>query len=198
MYCTRRAILGGMNLPRPFCLLLACAACAATAAGAATHAARQSDASFAAAIKNQSTAPSYVLITEIDGNTGKSRQTCVTANLFMGAIHLENELGYDTEDQMTALHVALTTPDHVFTFTKRAALGNIPHYYTDEQLAQVRDALKPLTEKQLRDATAREAALDKLGALAHSARRDATACVLIERGLSPGMGDISDQIGVRP
>lgn len=184
-----------MNLPRPFCILLAFAA---GAVGAATHAARQSDTSFAAAIRNQSTAPSYVLITEVDGNTGKSRQTCVTANLFMGAIHRENELGYDAEDQMTALHIALTTPDHVFTFTKRTALENIPHSYSDDQLAQVRDALKPLTEKQLLDAKAREAALGKLGAIPYAARRDATACVLIERGLSPGVEDISDQIWVRP
>jgi hypothetical protein len=189
MYCTR-GMLGGMSLPRLFCILLACTT--------AAHAARQSDASFATAIKNQSTAPSYVLITEIDANTGKSRQTCVTANLFMGAIHREHELGFDTEDQMTALHIALTTPDHVFTFTKRTALENIPHYYSDEQLALVRDALRPLSQNQLLDAKAREAALGKLGAMVHEARRDATACVLIERGLSPGTGDISDQIWVQP
>ena len=195
MYCTPRGILGGMKLPRLFCLVLACSACSA---GAATHASRQSDASFAAAIKNQSTAPSYVLITEIDGNTGESRQTCVTANLLMGAIQRENELGHDAEDRMTALHIALTTPDHIFKFTKRTALENIPHDYSDEQLAQVRDALKPLTERQLLDAQAREVALGKLGPMAHDSRRDATACVLIERGLSPGMGDISDQIWVRP
>jgi len=143
-------------------------------------------------------APSYVLITEIDGNTGKSRQTCVTANLLMGAIHRENELGNDAEDQMTALHIALTTPDHVFAFTKRTALENIPHDYSDEQLSQVRDALKPLSKAQLVDAASRETALNNLKAMPHNARRDATACVLIERGLSPGMGDVSDQIWVRP
>lgn len=184
-----------MNLPRPFCILLACAV---GAAGAATHAARQSDASFAAAIRNQSTAPSYVLITEVDGNTGNSQQTCVTVNLFMGAIHRENELGYDAKDQMTAVQIAMTTPDHVFTFKKQTALQNIPRYYSDDQLAQVRDALKPLTDKNLLDAKARQTALGKLGEIPHDALRDATACVLIERGLSPGIGDITDQLWVRP
>ena len=166
-----RGILGGMNLFRPFSVLLACAAAGAGVAGTVVHEPRQSDASFAAAIGNQSTAPSYVLITEIDVNTGKTRQTCVTANLLMGAIHRENELGFDAEDQMTALHIALTTPDHVFRFTKRKALENIPHYYSDEELAEVRDALKPLSKAQLVDAASREAALNNLKAMPHNARR---------------------------
>ena len=180
------------------CLLLSCTA----AASAATPAPRQSDASFAAAIRNQSTAPPYVLITEVDGNTGIARPTCVTANLLMGAIYQENELGSGREDQMTALHIALTAKDHVFTFSKRRALDNIPHDYSEAELALVRDALKSLSTQDLRDARLRASALDKLvanrAAIPHNALRDATACVLIERGLSPGMGDISDELWVRP
>ncbi|HEY9009472.1 MAG TPA: hypothetical protein VIN06_00495 [Devosia sp.] len=187
-----------MKLFRTSRTLVACVACGAGIVQAVTQGPRQSDASFAAAIRNQSTAPSYVLITEIDGNTGKSRQACVTANLLMGAIYRENELADDAEGRMTALHIALTTPDHVFTFTRRDALENIPHAYSDDQLSEVRAALKSLSTAQLLDAARRETALNSINAMPHEARRDATACVLIERGLSPGMGDISDQIWVRP
>lgn len=67
-----------------------------------------------------------------------------------------------------------------------------------EQLALVRDTLKPLSQNQWLEVKAREAALGKLVAMPPEARRDATACVLIERGLSPVIRDIGDEIRVRP
>ena len=162
--------------------------------------AQQSDASFSAAVLNESTAPSYVMITEVDGNTGTERQTCVIANFLLGAIHRENDLAFDRDGSIAAQHIALTTKDHVFTFRKQAALDNIPHYYSQEQLSQVREALMGLTNADLLNASQRGSALGQLGAghggIAHNALRDATACVLIERGLSPGMGDITDELWV--
>lgn len=184
-----------MNLVKLTCALLACAA----VPGVAATPPRQSDASFKAAIENLSTAPSYVLITEIDGNTGASRQTCVTANFLLGAIHVENELGYDSEGQMTALHIALTSRDHVFTFKRRKALDNLPHYYTDADLAKVRETTRGMSVDQVLAAMANGGPLDRLSAGGwerHVAIRDATACVLLERGASPGMGDISDRLWV--
>ena len=135
-----------MRLFRAFWIVLACIAPGAKAIGSVASGPRQSDASFAAAIRNQSTAPSYVRIAEIDGNTGKSRQTCVAANLLMSANFRENGRGNDAEGQMTALHIAPTTRSHVFTFTRRTALGNIPHDYSYDQLAQVRDGSQAVVE----------------------------------------------------
>jgi hypothetical protein len=146
-----------MKLVKLFCVM----ACA-TSAGAAPMPPRQSDTSFEAAIHNQSTAPSYVLITVVDANTGASQSTCTTANLLLGAIHLEVGIGYDREGQSAAMQIALTNERHVFSFEKRKALDNIPRYYSDEDLAYVRKAVQGLSVPQVLDAIASQGPLHDL------------------------------------
>lgn len=171
-------------------------------ATAASSAIRQSDASFEAAIHNRSTAPFYILITVTDASTGAAQSICTTANFLLGAIHLEDGIGYDPEGVDRAMRVALMSKDHVFTFQKRKALGNIPRYYSDDDLVYVREALQGMSVPQILEAFASQGALHELyqgGSLErHAAYRDAVACVLIERGASPGMGDRTDKIWVRP
>lgn len=154
----------------------------------------QSRQSYEAAIHNTSTSPSYVLISIIDSDTGQAKPVCTTANLLLGAIHREYGLGYDAAGLSKAAEIALESKDHVFRFHQQAALDNIPVRYSDQDLAAARTLLAPLSKEELRA---------KFSSLYRDARvptdgyaRDAIACVLIERGLSPGMADISGQVYV--
>jgi hypothetical protein len=158
----------------------------------------QSRASFEAAIHNATTAPPYVLIDVVDERSKSTRTICTTVNLLMGAIHREYGLEYDEVGQARAKEIALSNTAHVFRFSKRAALSNIPITYSPSDLASVRARLAPLTLEQLREGFSPLGKLHEIYDLKdwerHKAYRDATACVLIERGLSPGMGDRSDQL----
>lgn len=162
----------------------------------------QSHASFEAAIRNHSTAPPYVLITVVDSRSKSVRTTCTTVNFLMGAIHLEFGFEYDEAGQAKAEKVALSNQAHVFSFAKPEALKNIPLSFSQGDLEAVRARLAPLSIAQLRAGFASTGSLHSLYQIEpwerHQAYRDATACVLIERGLSPGMGDISDRIWLAP
>ena len=188
-----------MNLLKVSCVLFACMG----AASAAPSQSRQSDASWRAAFGNQSSAPSYAMFTVIDGNTGVARLTCTEANFLLGALIEENEWPSDNEARLSALHIALTDQTRVFTFNRRKALDNLPRYFTDDELAHVRWALAGLSTQQVLDATQKHGpgSLDDLfkgeGWSRYPARRDAVACVLMERGESPGIADITGQIYVR-
>jgi hypothetical protein len=162
----------------------------------------QSQASFEAAIHNHSTAPSYVLITVVDSRSKSVRTTCTTANLLMGAIHREFGLEYDKASQAKAEEIALANKTHVFHLAKREALKNIPYSFSQSDLEAVRAKLASLSIAQLRDGFANTGSLHSIYRVEpwerHQAYRDATACVLIERGLSPGMGDRTDHIWLAP
>lgn len=161
----------------------------------------QSQASFDAAIKNRSTAPSYVQITVVDAASGTSRSTCTTANLLLGAIHREYSIPFDKAGLSDAERIASSNTTHTFRFSKPEALANIPSTFTDSDLAFVRDKLKDLSESELRDGFSVHGKLhsiymQRLPWKQRDAYHDATACVLIERGLSPWMADITGQIRV--
>jgi hypothetical protein len=162
----------------------------------------QSQRSFEAAIRNHSTAPSYVMITVVDDATGEARTACTTANFLLGAIHREHDLGYDGDSLAMAERLALENTAHVFHFSKRSALENIPIQYSQQDIETVREKLAGLSAEQLRDGFSSYGYLHAIYRSKphkqHVAYRDATACVLIERGLSPGMGDIGDALWIAP
>ena len=162
----------------------------------------QSQASFEAAIGNSSTAPSYVLITVVDDGAKTQRSTCTTANLLLGAIHREYGIEYNARGVVEAKRIALTNQSHIFHFSKAEALKNIPSYFSEDDLKSIRAKLATLADEQLRDGFSISGNLHAIYRVQswerHRAYRDATACVLIERGLSPGHGDISDQLWLAP
>ena len=148
----------------------------------------QSQASFEAAIRNSySTAPSYVLVEVVDARTESTRSTCTTVNLLLGAIRREYDLGSDKAGVSKAIEIAQSNKTHVFRFAKEDALNNIPVKYSNSDLVGIRAQLAPLSTDELRAGFARAGKLHAL--YRNDASRDAVACVLIERGLSPGMGD---------
>ncbi|CAJ0769849.1 hypothetical protein [Ralstonia chuxiongensis] len=184
-----------MNLTALFLgMSLSLAGCAGTMTSA------QSQASFDAAIENHSTSPSYVKITVVDATTGTSQSTCTTANLLLGAIHLEHDIPFGQSGGADAERLALSNSGHTFRFTKHSAVANIPVAFTDADLAFVRDKLKGLSEAELRDGFSVHGKLHsiymRLPLKQGYAYRDAIACVLIEHGLSPRMADITGQIRI--
>ena len=120
----------------------------------------------------------------------------------MGAIHFEYGLGYDKQGEAKAERIELTNRSHVFHFSKAKALENIPFSFSESDLKMIRAKLEPLTIDQLRKGFAGDGELHAIYRVQpwerHQAYRDATACVLIERGLSPGQGDRSDQLWLAP
>lgn len=80
---------------------------------------------FQAAILDHSTAPFFVLVTIVDDRTGQSRTGCLAAPFLLGAIERELDLpsGLDMSDR--SVQIALGNPDHVFHFSKQAALDNV-------------------------------------------------------------------------
>jgi hypothetical protein len=78
---------------------------------------------FEDALSNNSTSPSYVMITVIDGRTNQARQGCTFANLLIGAIIREKGLAPQSIEE--ARRIALATPGYTYTFFKPEALANI-------------------------------------------------------------------------
>lgn len=154
----------------------------------------QSATSFEAAVSNISTSPSYVMVTIADANTGLERQICTTANFLAGAIHFEYGLGNDHAGLKRATELALSNTSHRFVFTTQAALDNMRIDFSPQDLDNVRTWLAPVSNQDLMAGahpwTQRESPY-----YAHR-YRDAVACVLIERGLSPYQADLSGQVVV--
>jgi hypothetical protein len=158
----------------------------------------QSQQSFEAAIRDQSTAPLYVLITVVDDRSKSQRLTCTTSNLLLGAIYREYGLRYDKDGKIEAERIAFGNRAHVFHFSKPKALKNIPVYFHENDLRAIRSKLASLSIEQLRSGFSATGELHSIYQVTpwkrHRAYRDATACALIERGLSPGLGDRSGQL----
>lgn len=148
--------------------------------------------SYEAAIRNYSTSPSYVMISIAGGETEPAKLVCTTANFLLGAIHREYGLGSEAADVSKAMEIALANSDHIFRFRQLTALANIPVRYSDDDLAAARKFLAPIPTDELRVkflSLLRESRLPTNGY-----NRDAIACALIERGLSPRLSDISGQV----
>jgi hypothetical protein len=141
--------------------------------------------SFAAAIHDNSTSPVYVLITVVNDATGEARTGCNTANLLLGAIHMEYGLAYDAAAVANAQNMALTNTSHVFHFSKPEALANVAFRYSPDDMAAARRLIEPLNDQQLREGFSDRGELQ----VSSLAVQDARACALIERGLWVRMAD---------
>jgi hypothetical protein len=135
-----------------------------------------------------------VLITVIDARTGQARSVCTTANFLLGAIDREYELGHDAAGFSKGVEIALKSQDHVFRFQHQAALDNIPVRYSEDDLQAARNFLAPLPLDELKEKFSSLYANQRLDTEGYA--RDAIACALIERGLSPKMADLSGQVYV--
>jgi hypothetical protein len=155
--------------------------------------AEQSRQSYEAAFRVISSSPPYVLITVIDDNTGKAQRTCTYANFLLGAIELEYGLRErGASGVMKSTEVVLQNRSHVFHFRNSEALRNIRVRYSESELSAARALLAPLPTDELTSKFSSLYSDRRLNAKGYA--KDAIACALIERGLSPKSDDISGQV----
>jgi hypothetical protein len=156
---------------------------------------------FVRAIENNSTAPNYVLITVVNDKTKEARLICTEAPFLLGAIHRELQISYEAAGVCKVITLALSQKDRVFHFSRKDALKNIQPPYNEKNLAEMRVALKHLSDEEIRKGfTGYGKELDKLyidlpGDL-YRAYRSAIAHVLLERGLLPRRGCIAGYLTV--
>ena len=85
----------------------------------------QSQRDFEAALADESTSPSFVLVTIVDGRSGEERTGCILAPFLLGAIHLERHLPYSRAAMDEGRRIAEAQTDHRFVFRDPAALHNV-------------------------------------------------------------------------
>ncbi len=189
-----------MHLRLTLCLLTVVLLCA-PAHGAeppAPVASRYTVAMFRKAVAHSTTAPYYVLLSIRDGRDGSTRMVCTDAPFLLGALHREHALGWDEAGRREALTLALASEDFTFTLSKPDALANVSAHYSPEVLAEVRQRLRTRTDAQLRRAKTLEPIYVEKTGPAWRAYRDATAHVLLERGILCGHGDWAPVLWVEP
>lgn len=160
----------------------------------------QSQVSFEAAVRDTSTSPRYVAVTIVDDRDGTSHPACVTANLFEGAVMRQRGLAFDRAGVDEAERFILATPTHVFHFSKPEAFANLPPSFTPGELASVHRQLQGLSVTALRVGFSDNGSLHSIylghGRDGFLVLRDATACVLFERGLSSGELDMTARLWI--
>ena len=157
----------------------------------------QEHSAFAKAVAGQSTSPYFVKIQVLDSNTNRKFTTCVTANLFKGALHLEHGLP-DGDDGMSAVQkLATSNPEHTFAFKSPSALQNMPWHPSATELSEAQALAAPMSDDALTKSLERGALLDYYAD--HPRRRErmgALACTLINRGLVPRLADMTGSLYV--
>jgi hypothetical protein len=158
---------------------------------------KQQDSAFALAIGNESTSPSFVKIQIIDLIAKRQFTTCVTANLFLGALHIEQKLPYTESGKKAAEEFAISNSEHVFSFKSPAALQNMPLHPSPSELSEAQNlvaATNPTTlSKSLEGGSLHDYYAD------HSRRQEhmsALACALIDRGYKPVLADMTGTLYV--
>jgi hypothetical protein len=145
--------------------------------------------------------PLYVLISLKDPKTDRTTDVCVLSSYLTGAIQTEHHLWDDPHGQRKAFDIAMSTPNRVFTFKNRKALGNASRVYTAQQLAMVRQLLQGKSREELQRAARvnplrlpnEQSALTKIyrhdtpkGFWSSDRLRVAVAHVLLEHGILVG------------
>jgi hypothetical protein len=154
------------------------------------------------AIENDSTAPSFVLISLVTDGGRTKRKVAIPAPFLLGAIHSEYHLGYGRRGESKAREFALGQPERTFEFKNSAALKNVQPSYSDTDLTKPRERLGGIGDPEiLRGFRGGSGPLDRLynrlPDRKSTAMRDAIAHVLIERGFLVGHGCIAGYLTVR-
>jgi hypothetical protein len=148
---------------------------------------------FRRALANDSTAPTFALITLVSPNGESTRQVAIPAPFLLGAIHSEYHLDYDGSGTARAKQIALTQRDRVFGFKSPAAVNNVQPRYSEQELAIARERLNGVSKAEVlagfRGGSGKlDALYNRLPGERYAAMRDAIAHLLIERGFLVGLG----------
>jgi hypothetical protein len=150
---------------------------------------RQSEQSFAQALDEFSSAPHYVQIWLAENASEPGQLTCVFGEELNLAIRMEMHIAASPDGIVQAKEIALKNRERRFRFTQPDALAVIKPTFSEADLDAARARLAPLSNDQIRAGLR----LSPWGSLqkeyANQHDQAATACALIERGMSPGRGD---------
>ena len=150
---------------------------------------------FAEAIRDQSTSPYFVKIQVLDARANRKFTTCVTANLFQGALHREQGLPYSDSGVSAVERFAISNQDQIFTFRSPSALQNMPWSPTATELSEARALSANLSGEALTNSVKSGALKDYYsGNSRKQERMAAVACALIDRGLAPRLADMSGSL----
>jgi len=160
-----------------------------------------SDGQFEYALGNISTAPNYILVTVVSGNTGRREPVCMEAQALLTALLLEHGL-----NGKEAVAFALAQPDRTYRFSNANALKHVARAYSDEILREARDFLGKMTVNEIEIATRDQKSKfydfcartpggfgSRFPAVAHALAERGILCV---RGCKPGLFYIDRRTGV--
>ena len=157
----------------------------------------QENSAFSKAIKDQSSSPYFIKIQVLDSTANRRFTTCVTSNLFQGALHIEQSLPYGDGGTSAVERFAISNQKNVFTFGSPAALQNMPWPPTAAELSEARDLAANLSgEALISSAEGGELRDYYTGSLRYRERMAAVACALIDRGLAPRLADMTGSLYV--
>lgn len=88
---------------------------------------------FKIAYNNKSTAPSYIVFTAKDLNTGLIKEICCEAPFLSGAMHRELNIKYDKEGTEYVDSIILANRFETYEFSNKEALKNISFYEYPEK-----------------------------------------------------------------
>lgn len=180
-------------------LLLALPCCALGSPGPAAPARPEyTQQMYTKALSNNSTGPSYLLVTVRTSPTAPGRVVCVVAPFLLAAIDQEYSLARTLKDGERRQQIALGSAGRSFTFDKPEAYRNVQPQYTPEILEEARRLVRPMSQEQLIRELDRKDAGEGKGIHAFyrsktkrfSAYRDALAHACLERGILVDQGDL--------
>lgn len=149
----------------------------------------QSKSSYEKAVRNRSTSPSYVMIKVVDVEHHDVLVTCTMAGSLLWAIETEYGLSNNSAGLAIAEKKALDNSGHIFQFTNKKALEAVMPTYSEKDISEVRAELAPLSDEQLGSGFSLNPWGELHNKYGDNPLGDAAACVLIERGFSPGIAD---------
>ncbi|WP_299346763.1 hypothetical protein [uncultured Pseudoxanthomonas sp.] len=150
---------------------------------------------FMEAMRTMSTSPHYVKIRLVDPTRGITRDTCVTANLLRGALHLETGVAHDRAGT-TAIDASLSANRaHEFVFTNPAAFANMPSLPELQEINEASQLVSGLSGPDIAESLSEGPLANFTGQGARQEERlAALACALIDRGYRPRQADLTGAI----
>jgi hypothetical protein len=87
------------------------------------------------AVRNEGTFQYFVVVTVKNTKTGDIREICTSGNFLVGALHMENSIGYDSTDNIKIDNILSKNRKLYFEFKKNSALNNLGlSSYSKEEL----------------------------------------------------------------
>jgi hypothetical protein len=154
----------------------------------------RAEANFEEALLDHSTSPYYVKIKLTDLTSGKSIDTCITANLFLGALHIEHAYPYTAAGIKAVQTFAISSRSRAFSFRSRKALENMPWHPSKAELSSGTAFVSGKPSLALRPD---RLAVFYKGGVRERERMAAIACALLDRGLKPRLADLSGDLYVQ-